>query len=279
MNSHSPPEMLIEKNQGVRVRADLRYIGTDWQGWQSQPNGKTVQDVLESCLLVATGTRVRIVGASRTDSGVHARHQVATFMLPEIRDLRKLQSSLNALLPDSISITELSVVDAEFHPILSSTGKLYRYQIWNSRDRDPFIDPFAWRVSTPIDWDKVNHAIREFVGRHDFTSFCAADSTVIDRNREIYFVAVINQSPLYQIWIAGDGFLKQMVRSIVGTVIEAGRGSRKVEDMAEILAARDRKSAGLTAQAKGLCLMRVFYGTIPTLEQAIADGENRSRLP
>lgn len=271
MDSLGIGESSGEFGVGVRVRVDLSYNGSDWHGWQSQPSGQTVQDVLESCLKTVTGIDLRVVGASRTDSGVHAMHQVASFLLPTARDLVKLQSSLNALLPSSIAVTAITEIDRTFHPILSSSGKAYRYQIWNSRHRNPFHDPFVWRVAQPVDWIAVSEALQEFVGQHDFSAFCAADSVVTDRSRRIFSIKVIEKDPLYQIWITGDGFLKQMVRAIVGTVIEVGRGARKVQDVAEILAARDRRRAGVTAPAKGLCLIRVFYGTILPLDQVIND--------
>ena len=240
-------------------RLDLQYLGTPFLGWQSQPQGSAVQDYLEKALSTMLRHPVRVTGAARTDTGVHAEQQVAVFRTTVAYDERKWLKSLQGLLPAAVGVASIRAVANEFHPILSAQGKVYRYRLWLGVTRNPLIAPFAWQIVAGLDVSSVARAARDFVGSHDFTSFCAVDSTAKTRQREIYEVVVSQQGPLVDIWVSGGGFLKQMVRTMVGTLVDVGLGKRSPESIPEVLAAKDRQAAGMTAPALGLSLVQIFY--------------------
>lgn len=242
-----------------RYRLDLAYHGGPFEGWQSQPSRNTVQDHLEKALATILREEVRVVGASRTDTGVHAEHQVAAFQSSQTVDPRRLVKGLNHLLGKSIKIWSCRPVDHDFHPIRDSVGKLYRYRLWLGAGSSPFVHDFVWPVAPSLDIEKLSMAAQHFQGTFDFRSFCASDSTVKSTTRTIHEIWVNNQNPLIEIYIYGDGFLKQMVRSIVGTLVEVAQGRRAINDISAIIKQKDRTSAGLTAPAKGLSLVQVFF--------------------
>ena len=243
-------------------RIDLRYDGRPYQGWQSQPDGSAVQDHLEKALRTFLRHDVRVTGASRTDSGVHAEHQVATFSSEVPFEARRWLRSLHGLLPETVGITALAPVAAAFHPILSAKGKAYRYRLWLSDLRHPFGAPYAWQVTHALDLDRMRQEAAGFVGTHDFTSFCAADSSAKTKVRTVFEVAILGEGPLVEIWVVGGGFLKQMVRSMVGTLVATGAGRFPAGSVALMLAALDRKAAGQTAPALGLTRVEIFYGEV-----------------
>jgi len=250
-----------------RFRLDLSYIGTEYDGWQSQVSGRAVQDVLEKALATALRQPVRIAGASRTDAGVHAMHQVATFDFPTSIDLFRLQGSLKGLLPPTIGVRRLEQVDPKFHAIEDAIGKAYRYRFWLDTRRNPFQEPFAWSVSSPCDRSLMEKAAQDLLGEHDFTSFCAADSTAKTKIRLIHDIKWEHDGPICDLWIVGQGFLKQMVRVIAGTLLQIGAGRRPADSIPDILAAKDRIEAGITAPARGLTLMRIFYGRMESWDE------------
>lgn len=259
----------------ARYRLDLSYVGAAFNGWQSQADSSGVQDAIEKALVTFLRHPVRLVGASRTDSGVHAEGQVACFDSAQPYDERRWLRALHGLMPDGIGVRALRPVADDFHPILDSVGKAYRYRVWVGEGRLPLLAPFAWEGHQTLDVEGMRQASQIFLGRHDFSSFCAADSGAKTRERTIFEIAIVAQGPLLDFWVVGDGFLKQMVRSMVGTLVEVGRGSYPPETVASILAMRDRKRAGMTAPAKGLSLVQVFYErivTIAELRQAAAEG-------
>jgi len=247
----------------LQYRIDLKYIGTSFNGWQTQLDGGSVQDHLEAAMEKVLSEKIKLIGASRTDSGVHAEHQVASFLSSNELDCGKLRASLNALLPESVGVESIAQVSRDFHPIRSSTAKVYCYQIWNQPYRDPFYQPFSWRISSKLDLSKMTEAAQHFIGTHDFSSFCAADSSAKTKERRIIEVKVSSyENGLVQCWFVGEGFLKQMVRSMTGTLVDVGLGKRDVESIPSLIKAKDRTKSGKTAPAQGLCLKRVVYETL-----------------
>jgi tRNA pseudouridine38-40 synthase len=256
-------------------RIDLRYHGKPFQGWQSQPDGSGVQDYLQKALAVFLRHDVKVTGASRTDTGVHAQHQVATFRSAIPFDKRKWIKSLQGLLPETIGIAEIAPVPDSFHPILSSTQKIYRYLITTGISRNPFLNEFAWGVYQDLDVNSLEKDLAVLAGTHDFTSFCAADSGAKTRTRTIRETAVFFHEDLIEIWIRGEGFLKQMIRIIAGTAVHLNLDKLDLKSMTEVLAAKDRTVAGITAPGHGLALMHVSYEdqfTIPELRQKAGRG-------
>lgn len=242
-----------------RYRLDLAYRGTAYDGWQSQPSGRTIQDQLENVLAKITRHQVRVVGASRTDTGVHAEHQLAVFDSPQELNTRKLMKSLNALLADDIKVWACREVPGQFHPIRDCSSKLYRYRIWLGAGTSPFVQDYVWGLGEDLEISRLLGAITEFRGTHDFASFCASDSSAKTTVRTIYDIWLVDSSPLIEIYVHGNGFLKQMVRSIVGTLVEVARGRREIQDISAIMIRKDRRAAGMTAPAKGLSLVQIFY--------------------
>lgn len=248
-------------------RLDLQYLGTSFLGWQSQPQGTAVQDHLEKALSTMLRHPVRVTGAARTDTGVHAEQQVAVFRTAVAYDERKWLKSLQGLLPSTVGVASIRTVGSDFHPIRSAQAKVYRYRLWLGVTRNPLIAPFAWQIVSDLDVTALAEAARDFVGLHDFTSFCAIDSTAKTRQREIYEVVVEQQGPLVDIWVSGSGFLKQMVRTMVGTLVDVGLGKRDAKSLPAVLAAKDRQAAGMTAPALGLSLVQICYGERPTVAE------------
>ncbi len=247
-------------------RLDLRYIGSPFQGWQSQTNSSGIQDFVEKALATILRHPTRVVGASRTDSGVHAEHQVATFRTPVTFDEVRWLKSLNGILPPEIGVTSVQPVSSEFHPIYSAKGKAYRYRLWQGATRHPMVTPYVWTLHRELDRDAMRQAARYLVGTHDFTSFCALDSSAKTRVRHVLEISISDHGPLVDIWVVGKGFLKQMIRIMVGTLVEIGMGKRSPEDMAQIVLAEKRDAAGITAPANGLTLIEIFYGDVMTSE-------------
>lgn len=244
-------------------RLDLNYIGTPFYGWQSQPHGNTVQDHLEKALQTILRQKIRISGASRTDTGVHAEHQVATFRLDRELDLRKTMRSIEALVPDSIGITGLDFAEQDFHPIRSAHAKLYRYRLWLGRGSNAFTRRYTLSFPYELDIEAMMAASRACIGRHNFKSFAAVDGSSKTFERTIHDIAWARKGEnLLEVYLLGEGFLKQMVRNLVGTWLEVGQGKRSADDIAAILAAQDRTKAGMTAPANGLSLVEIYYEAV-----------------
>ncbi|MBR6563161.1 MAG: tRNA pseudouridine(38-40) synthase TruA [Clostridia bacterium] len=237
----------------------IAYKGTNYCGWQVQPEKPTVQATLQKAITESLGVAVCLTGCSRTDSGVHAKGFVA-LVTGELPDISKesLPLAINTKLPEDISVLEADYADEDFHPRYSAKGKEYIYKIRNSRIRDPFENDFEWTFPKHIDVEYANELCQELVGRHDFKAFMAAGSKITDTVREIkYFNAERNGDEVI-FRVAADGFLYNMVRIMVGTVAHAAAGD-KMMPIRDILASLDRANAGITAPAKGLTLNRVFY--------------------
>lgn len=250
-------EKELQANHVYRI--DLSYIGSEFLGWQSQPQGNTVQDLLEKALSLVLREKIRVLGASRTDTGVHAEHQVATFRCANKVDTQQIQRSLSALLPPSIGVYGLREVNQDFHPIVHACSKLYRYRIWQGGSINPFIRPYVWTLPKQLDLSSLLSASSPLLGHHSFKSFCASDATVKTYERTIFDLQWVSRGPLLEFYVLGDGFLKQMVRSLVGTLVDVGAGRRSAQDMERLLKAEDRTKAGQTAPAGGLSLVNIFY--------------------
>jgi len=243
----------------VLYRLTIAYVGTAFGGWQRQPNAPTVQQVVEEALARVAGAAVDVVGASRTDAGVHAEGQVAHLRLARALPPHALVFGGNSLLPDDVRILGASEAPSEFHAQRASAGKEYRYRIHGAPVVSPFARPFVWPHAGPLDRGAMAAATQSLVGRHDFAAFALAGGSHRASGREIYAAEWSAEGAELVLRIVGDGFLRGMVRSIVGTLVEVGRGRRTPESFAALLAGAPRSAAGETAPASGLCLVRVFY--------------------
>ena len=242
------------------IKLVVQYDGSDFVGWQRQGKGVSVQGLIEQALATIEGAAVTLHGAGRTDAGVHAMGQVASARMTSPIEDWQLVRALNAHLPESIRITELTTVPDAFHARFSATAKTYSYRIWNGRTVPPFIRQYAWHVIEPLDLASMAAASRAIPGKHDFAAFRSARSINHTTVREILTAGWRREEPATLIFeIDGKGFLRYMVRSLVGTLVEIGRGQRPVEDITRLLAAPDRAQAGRTAPALGLFLMKVEY--------------------
>ncbi|TMA64872.1 MAG: tRNA pseudouridine(38-40) synthase TruA [Deltaproteobacteria bacterium] len=245
----------------MQLRLTVEYEGAAYQGWQVQPGGPTVQEVLERALATALREPVRVRGAGRTDAGVHACGQVAAVRVRHVPpDLERLRRSLNALTPDDVAVRDIAVVDDAFDPRRHARSRVYEYRIWNAPVPSPFWRRHAWHVPLPLDVAAMEGAVAALAGERDFAAFRGADagpqrSTV----RRVLETALRADRPLLVYRVEATGFLKHMVRNIVGTMVEVGRGERPPSSMRDILASRDRTRAGPTAPPHGLLLVAVRY--------------------
>lgn len=260
------------------IRIDFSYIGTQYFGWQTQNKDNCVQDRVEAALQTVLRHPVRVLGASRTDTGVHAEHQVAVFRTSAQFDTGRLLKSLNAILPRDMGVYSVQEVEGDFHPIGSCKAKAYRYRLWTGKGKHAFLDPYVWRLFQPLNLEKLKPLAQQFLGTHDFTSFCASDSNAKTRERTILDIGVEEHGELIDIWIIGDGFLKQMVRSMVGTLVELASSS-DTRTIKELLDLKDRTQAGTTAPAQGLCLVRLFYEGVPMLKELQRQSERGFSMP
>ncbi len=239
----------------------VAYDGTDYVGWQRQANGVSIQALIEEALHSIDGRAVAVAGAGRTDSGVHALGQVAAFSIERALSPDAVVRAINAHLPDAIRIMSADEVPPTFHPRFDAIAKTYRYRIWNGEVVSPFERRYAWHVTGALDVDAMCAAARSIEGQHDFAAFQASGSDVATTVREVVESRVIRnpKSEILAYEVTGTGFLRHMVRTIVGSLVEVGRGRRPVAWMAEVLASHDRAAAGPTAPAAGLFLVRVDY--------------------
>ena len=241
---------------------DLCYVGTNFHGWQSQPSGNTVQDHLEKALSTFLREPTKVISSSRTDSGVHAEHQVVMFNSDQVFKQERLLKGVNALLPHEIKLQHIKIAPPDFHPITSSKGKLYRYRIWTSPAPNPFIADFVWPVRN-LNLEHMLFAVNDLLGKHNFKSFCAKDGSSKTFERNIVDIKIVQTRNWIDIFVLGEGFLKQMVRNMVGTLVDIGLGKIDKGVIPSILEARDRQKAGRTAPATGLSLVYVYLESLP----------------
>ena len=250
-----------QKGPVRRVKLAVAYDGTAYAGWQIQPNGATVQAVMEEALAEILQEPVRVRAAGRTDAGVHAREQVVDFAGAGKRDLPTIVRGGNALLPPDIRILSAVEVPEAFDARRHATAKEYRYFLHLSPVDSPFLSRYAWRIEAPLNLNAVREGLSHLVGEHDFTSFRGQGCNAISPVRTIFRAEVAKHDVpgLISIDVAGAGFLRHMVRNIVGTVVNAGKGKHSADHVGEILRARDRSAAGVNAPPRGLFLWRVAY--------------------
>ena len=242
------------------IKLTIEYDGTNYQGWQVQPKGLTLQGVIEDQLKRLTGESVHLMGSGRTDAGVHARGQVAHFKTRSTLDVFTLQRALNSLLPPDVAIRKVEEVDEGFDARRNCKTKIYEYCILNRSLRSVFNRGHSWHIPQKLALGKMRKATQRLIGEHDFASFRSAGSpTRTTVRRVIRADWKRRRDGLLIFEIEASGFLKQMVRAIVGTLVEAGRGKLTPEDVQTILESRDRKEAGPTAPAHGLFLKEVKY--------------------
>ncbi len=242
------------------IRLTVEYDGTDYCGWQRQINGLSIQQLLEEAVCRITGEESRVVGSGRTDAGVHAWGQVAHFHTASRLPERNLLMGINSLLPPDIAVREIREVDPAFHARFDAVSKVYVYRICNRPVRPALERHRAWFVWCPLDMEKIRGALDLFAGRHDFSSFCSVKTDSPDHVRTILDIGLAKDADgMIEIFMEADGFLRYMVRTIVGTLVEIGRGKRSRADAASILEAGDRRRAGLTAPPHGLFLKEVRY--------------------
>lgn len=241
------------------LKVTLEYDGTHYHGWQIQPNLTTIQGELEKALLRLTGKTIRTYGAGRTDAGVHAVGQVAHFSSPASFQPEGWVRGLNALLPNDIAVSAVEEVDAAFHARFSAKNKIYSYFIYNGRKRSPLRRHRMWHIHPPLDTRKMKAAAKNLIGEHDFTSFCAAQAESDNRRIDLKKIAIKRANDEIRITMEASRFLQHMVRNIVGFLVEVGRKRRSVDEIEEILKAKDRRKAGPTAPPHGLVLERIEY--------------------
>ena len=270
------------------LRLIIAYDGTDFHGWQRQPNAPTVQECLESAIARILGERARVYGSGRTDAGVHALNQVANFKTDCPIPCENLVKALNDALPPTVRIKNAQEVPSQFHARYDVRSKTYRYRIFQGPVGSPFLSRFVWNYPYPLDVERMARAAKLFIGEHEFTSFAAVEGSAggeslskgcdeqeamaqailpVPRLTETTMVRRISTARIFRrprtamliYEVTGNGFLHHMVRNMVGTLVEVGRGNLEAADVMRILNARDRTLAGPTAPAQGLCLVRVEY--------------------
>jgi tRNA pseudouridine38-40 synthase len=237
----------------------LEYDGTRYHGWQVQPGLRTIQSELQTAIAQVSQQLENVVGAGRTDAGVHALGQVASFSTTASLTDNDWLRALNGLLPDDIAILAVEVVPDTFHPRFAAKSKLYRYRILNRPARTAMERDRVWHYPHPLNFPAMYEASEVFLGTHDFSSFQGSPTDTENPSCRVTRLELTRSGAELTVEIEGDRFLKQMVRNIVGTLVEVGRGKLQAGKMVEILAARDRTKAGPTAPPQGLYLVRVDY--------------------
>ncbi|MBR6004772.1 MAG: tRNA pseudouridine(38-40) synthase TruA [Clostridia bacterium] len=239
---------------------ELAYNGKAYHGWQVQENAPTVQQTFQDAWEQITGTRDNVTGCSRTDTGVHANMFCCNIRTETPLDCEKLITALNAVLPEDIAVRKCIEVPFEFHARYDCVSKEYIYRILNSPVPSPFLNGLVWQYKYPLDEKLLDRCAKHFLGKHDFSAFCSAGSSVEDTVRTVKNAQVSRQGNEVVFTIEADGFLYNMVRIITGTLIAVSQGKIKEEDIPSIIESKDRSLAGPTAPPHGLYLNKVSYG-------------------
>ncbi|MBQ1901966.1 MAG: tRNA pseudouridine(38-40) synthase TruA [Lachnospiraceae bacterium] len=239
----------------MRVAMRVAYDGTNYCGWQIQPNGLTIEEVLNTTLSELLGETIVVSGASRTDTGVHSLGNIAVFDTNHRMPADKIAFALNQRLPDDIAIQESWEAPEGWHPRFVKSRKTYEYRILNCKMPLPTERLYTYHYHYPLDVEKMNTAIQDLIGEHDFTSFASVKSQVNSFVRTIYEASVVREGNIIKIRVTGNGFLYNMVRIIAGTLIEIGNERRPVSAIRDALDAKERSSAGPTAPAEGLTMI------------------------
>ncbi len=242
-----------------RIRLRVAYDGTNYSGWQIQPSAITIEKVLDDAIHQLTGEHIHVIGASRTDAGVHAMGNVAVFDTASSIPADRFTYALNRYLPDDVIVQESDEVNADFHPRHCDTKKTYCYRILNTEFGIPQKRNYTWNVAGNIDIDRMKKAAGYLIGEHDFKSFCCVRTQTESTVRTVYSLDVEKKDDEIHITITGNGFLYNMVRIIAGTLIQVGKGRFEPEYVQYMLDAHDRTQAGQTAPPQGLTLMKIDY--------------------
>ncbi len=245
-----------------RIMLRVAYDGTGYSGWQEQENAITIESELNKALSSVTGEDISVIGASRTDAGVHAEGAVCVFDTDSRIPAEKFSYAANTRLPEAVRVWESTEVEPDFHPRHCNSEKTYEYRIWNDDFDNPLMTRYTHFIYRNIDVDAMDRAAQCLVGEHDFKSYCSTKAEVLSTVREIVSIRVERDSVdsrLIRITVTGKGFLYNMVRIIAGTLIEVGTGLRTVESVKTALEAKNREAAGPTAPAKGLTLKRMIF--------------------
>lgn len=237
----------------------LRYNGTAFHGWQIQPNAVTVQQELCNAFKNISGKDENIIGCSRTDAGVHANMFCCNVRTECNVSIEKIPDALNFYLPPEISVYGCEDVNFDFHARYDCKGKEYVYLIYNGKHRNPFYENKAMFYPYELDVEMLDKEAKSFIGTHDFSAFCSVGSSVQDKTREIYDCKVTRNNDIVEIRVSGNGFLYNMVRIIVGTLLDIQKGKIEKGSISQIIESCDREKAGVTAEAHGLYLNKVFY--------------------
>ncbi len=242
-----------------RVRLIVAYDGTNYHGWQVQKNGITIESELNRCLTELLQEPIEVIGASRTDAGVHAMGNVAVFDTCSRMPAEKISYALNQRLPEDIRIQKSEEVDADWHPRYCDSRKTYEYRIYRGEFPMPLKRLYALHIYYNVDLEKMREAAKFFVGEHDFKSFCQVGAQVKSTVRTVYDVSIIEEGADLVIRVTGGGFLYNMVRIMAGTLLEVGKGKIEPGQIPEIIQAKDREAAGSTAPAHGLTLIKYEF--------------------
>ncbi len=241
------------------IKLVLEYDGTAYHGWQRQINAPTVQGIIEDKIRVITKSKVNLIGAGRTDAGVHAKGQVANFRTAARLELVAWQRALNSLLPSDIAVLEAKEVSEKFHARFSARGKVYQYRILHRSHRSALDRLSVWHIPYPLNMNAMKQVAKILVGQHDFAAFQGSEGETKTDRCHLKRLTIQRSGDLIMITIEADRFLQHMARNIVGTLVEVGRGKRKAQEVRKILQSRDRRLAGPTAPPQGLCLVEVKY--------------------
>jgi tRNA pseudouridine38-40 synthase len=246
-----------EKN----IRLTIAYDGSLYHGWQRQENGLTIQGIIEEKIQTMLGQPVTLIGSGRTDAGVHALNQVANFRTRSLLGVDEIKRGLNSLLPDDIYVKNAEEVLLQFHARYDAKKKRYEYLILNREEPDIFKRNYVWHVRMPLNTHVMSECMAILVGQHDFSSFRSSGSGKSNPVRSLFISTLYGPADhgLLRIVIEADGFLRHMVRNIVGTVVEAGLGKISADEFRVILESKDRSLAGIKAPAQGLYLVKVEY--------------------
>ncbi|EGT3955298.1 tRNA pseudouridine(38-40) synthase TruA [Clostridioides difficile] len=240
------------------IKIKIQYNGKNYCGWQKQPDSLGIQGTIERAIYDITKEETSLIGSGRTDSGVHAIGQIANFKINSGISIENIPTALNAKLPKDISVIEACEVNDDFHSRYSAKGKTYKYLVYNSKFRNPILSEISYQVKYELDFDKMCSEAKSLLGTHDFKGFMSSGSSVKDTVRTIYDIDISKKDDLITFEISGNGFLYNMVRIIIGTLVDMGRG-RINEPFLDIIQSKTRSRCGHTAPAQGLFLKKVHY--------------------
>lgn len=241
------------------IRLTLEYDGTNYCGWQKQPNALSIQETLEKAISRVVKEDVSVTGSGRTDSNVHAMGQVANFYTVSKIPSDKFVMAINSMLPKDIAVRESKQVNLDFHSRYDAIGKEYKYLIYNSKVRSPLKKDYSYHVNYKLDREAMKDALYYFIGEHDFSGFMSTGSSIKGTVRTITHAEFVDNGEMIEITLRGTGFLYNMVRIIVGTLVDVGIGKIDKDSIVEIIESKERKQAGHTAPPEGLYLSQVFY--------------------